>query len=267
MKFIKPVCLHARDEIEAFLHRQPFVHLYELGDLDDFFWSYTIWYALKDSDSIRQIVLLYTGAELPVLLGFSEDGDEMSKLLRSILHLLPKRFYAHLSSNTVAVFAQDYQIHSHGTFYKMALTNPSCLDKVATYSVEQLSHSDVHDLEALYQISYPGNWFDPRMLETGHYYGVRQGSALVSVAGVHVYSPQYRVATLGNVTTHPDFRHQGLATKVCAKLCQSLLGSVDYIGLNVKADNTGAISCYQRLGFEKIAVYGEYTLDLTTILS
>jgi ribosomal protein S18 acetylase RimI-like enzyme len=37
---------------------------------------------------------------------------------------------------------------------------------------------------------------------------------------------------------------------------------VDYIGLNVKADNTGAISCYERLGFEKIALYGEYTLEL-----
>lgn len=267
MQFIKPVCLHGKDEIEAFLRRHPFLHLYEIGDLDDFFWSYTNWYALQDSDSIRQIVLLYVGAELPVLLGLTEgSGEQMSELLHSLLHLLPKRFYAHLSSNPVEIFAKDYQIQSHGIYHKMGLTNllylNSYLNKVDTSSVEQMSHSDLQELEALYHVSYPGNWFDPRMLETGHYYGVRQGSALVSVAGVHVYSPKYKVATLGNVTTHPNFRKQGLATKVCAKLCQSLLDSVDYIGLNVKADNTGAISCYERLGFEKIAVYGEYTLEL-----
>jgi GNAT superfamily N-acetyltransferase len=263
MQFIKPVCLHKKDEIEAFMRRHPFLHLYELGDLDDFFWSYTIWYALQDSDSIRQILLLYTGAELPVLLALTEEvGNEMSQLLHSVLHLLPKRFYAHLSTHTVEIFARDYQIQSHGIYQKMGLRNFAYLEQVDVCHVQQLSKSDVQELEALYKIAYPGNWFDQRMLETGHYYGIRQESALVSVAGVHVYSPQYKVAALGNVTTHPDFRKQGLATKVCAKLCQSLLGSVDAIGLNVKADNTGAISCYERLGFEKIAIYGEYTLEL-----
>ncbi|MBW4633673.1 MAG: GNAT family N-acetyltransferase [Iphinoe sp. HA4291-MV1] len=260
---MKSVCLHKKDEIEAFLRHHPFLHLYEMGDLDDFFWSYTIWYALQDSNSIRQIVLLYIGAELPVLLGLTEgSGEEMSELLQSILHLLPKRFYAHLSNSIVETFAKDYQIQSHGIYNKMGLTNLSSLNKVDTSFVEQMSQSDLQELETLYQISYPGNWFNSGMMETGHYYGVRQGSALVSVAGVHIYSPQYRVAALGNVTTHPNFRKQGLATKVCAKLCQSLLNSVDYIGLNVKADNTGAISCYEKLGFEKIAVYGEYTLEL-----
>jgi hypothetical protein len=100
MQFIKPVCLHKKDEIEAFMRRHPFLHLYELGDLDDFFWSYTIWYALQDSDSIRQILLLYTGAELPVLLALTEEvGNEMSQLLHSVLHLLPNPISRNLSKN------------------------------------------------------------------------------------------------------------------------------------------------------------------------
>src|SRR5438093_529591 len=81
------------------------------------------------------------------------------------------------------------------------------------------------------------NWFDPRMLETGHYYGIRQDGTLLSIAGVHVYSPRYRVAALGNITTRPAARGHGLATLVTAKLCQELLRSVDEIGLNVRADN------------------------------
>src|SRR5207248_2709826 len=123
---------------------------------------------------------------------------------------------------------------------------------VNTSNVVPLSVSDVQEIEALYQVSYAENSFDPRMLETGYYYGMRHDNTLVCVAGVHVYSPKYRVAALGNVTTHPDFRGRGLATAVCAKLCQELLRTVDHIGLNVKADNVSAIACYKRLGFECI---------------
>ena len=88
-----------------------------------------------------------------------------------------------------------------------------------------------------------------------------QGEELMSVAGVHVFSRRYRVAALGNIATHPQARGKGLARVVTAKLCQELRGEADHIGLNVKDDNAGAIACYERLGFERCAVYGEYTLE------
>jgi predicted GNAT family acetyltransferase len=52
-----------------------------------------------------------------------------------------------------------------------------------------------------------------------------------------------------------------LAKRVTARLCQSLLDQVCHIGLNVKADNLSAISCYRRLGFEPIASFGEFTIE------
>jgi len=39
-------------------------------------------------------------------------------------------------------------------------------------------------------------------------------------SGVHVYSQCYKVAALGNITVHPNFRGQGLGTILCARLCQ-----------------------------------------------
>ena len=259
---MKVMCLHSQQEIEAFLRRNPFLHLYSLGDLDDFFWPYTTWYALKEQQQITQLALLYSGTSLPTLLGLTEEPtDRMRELLQSILHLLPVRMYAHVSGNLATVFADDYHLHSHGIHYKMALIYKAQLETIDTARVVPLSISDVDELEALYRLSYPGNWFDPRMLETGCYYGIRQEKVLVSVAGIHVYSPHYKVAALGNVTTHPAYRGKGLATAVCAKLCQSLLQTVDYIGLNVKADNHSAIRSYGRLGFEYIATYEECALE------
>ena len=257
------VCLHDKQEIEVILRGNTFLHLYEIGDLDDFFWQYTTWYALKEQQRIAQVALLYSGIGLPVLLGITEEpGDRMHALLSSVNHVLPRRFYAHLSEGLASVFAHDYQIESHGIHYKMALVDKALLDTVDDANVVPLTVADLPDLEALYRASYPANSFDPCMLETGRYYGIRDGRTIVSVAGIHVYSPRYRVAVVGNVTTHPDYRGLGLGTAVCARLCKELLREVDHVGLNVKADNASAIASYVRLGFERIAAYEEFSLEL-----
>ena len=100
------------------------------------------------------------------------------------------------------------------------------------------------------------------MLETKQYYGIRQSGELVSAAGVHVYSRRYKVAALGNITTHPKYRGRGYGRTVTAKVCNSLLHDIDDVGLNVKADNTSAIMCYERLGFEVVDSYGEFEVEL-----
>jgi len=108
-----------------------------------------------------------------------------------------------------------------------------------------LTEKDIADILELYKISYPGNWFDERMLKTQKYFGIRQQNRLISVAGIHVYSQKYNVAALGNICTHPDFRGKGWGRAATAKLCKSLLQEIEHIGLNVKADNKTAISLYE----------------------
>lgn len=239
------------------------MRLYELGDLDDFFWPYTTWYALAEHDQIRQLVVLYTGSSFPTLLGLSaEPLEPMRQLLGELLPILPRRFHAHLSGDLVEVLAGDYRIHAHGPLLRMSFADPSQLKAVDTSVAERLTPADTAELRELYRVSYPDNWFDPRMLETGQYYGVRRKGQLAGVAGIHVYSPRYGTAALGNITTHPAFRSQGLATAVCARLCQSLLEQVTNIGLNVRTENQAAIGCYRRLGFRPIATFGEYTLEV-----
>ncbi len=258
------ICLHSRDEIAAFLQRDPALHLYELGDLDDFFWPYTTWYAFQEGGSIVALALLYAGSDPPVLLalGAPEEREVLAGLLRGLQGVLPRRFYAHLSPGLAEDLAADYRVEPHGRHLKMVLADRTRLDQVDTAAVVQLAPDDLPELEALYEAAYPGNWFDPRMLETGHYYGLRQGAGLVCAAGVHVYSPTYGVAALGNITTHPASRGQGLATRVTARLCRALLETVAVVGLNVKEDNGAAIACYRRLGFTEVGGYEELTLEV-----
>ncbi len=258
---MRAVFLHDKHTIATYLRRDAALHLYALGDLDDFFWPYTVWYGLLDGEGLCAIALLYTGGDLPALLATGRSpATALGTLLQQVKHLLPRRFYGHLSPEARDALTADYALEPHGPHLKMCLSDPSCLEGVDISGVERLTPAATAELVAFYARSYPGNWFDPRMLETGQYFGIREHDDLVSVAGVHVYSEAYRVAALGNITTLPTARGRGLATTVTAALCRSLLKTVDLVGLNVHAENTAAIACYRRLGFTIAAEYGEFLL-------
>lgn len=252
-----------REAIAAFLRRRPAVHAYELGDLDDFFWPHTRWLAWQPAGRIEQLALLYSEPEPPVLLAFAEEpSSSMSALLTSIAPDLPPRLYAHLTPGLLDALAprlvpeRDAALH-----LKLGLAEPARLARYDTDGVERLSPDDLPEVEAFYARAYPGTWFQPRMLETRRYVAIRRDRDLACVAGVHVWSPTWGVATLGNVATVPEARGAGLAAAACAGLCRLLLeDGIDVISLNVHADNASAIRAYEKIGFTHAADYVEVAL-------
>jgi ribosomal protein S18 acetylase RimI-like enzyme len=255
--------LHDRDAIAAFCRRRAAVHAYELGDLDDFFWPHTRWFAWERDGEPAQLALLYTEHELPVLLALAEEPvEEMGRLLVELLRRLPARLYAHVSPSLAGVLQRRYTIEPHGPHLKMALARPELLDGRASPDAVLLGPDDLQELELLYSAAYPGTWFVPRMLKSGRYVGLRVGGRLACVAGVHVWSTRWGVAALGNVATLPELRGRGLAQVACAALCTVLLADgIETIALNVHAGNAPAIAAYCRLGFETVAEYEEVLLE------
>jgi ribosomal protein S18 acetylase RimI-like enzyme len=124
-----------------------------------------------------------------------------------------------------------------------------------------LGPGDRERLERFYAEAYPGNWFDPRMLETGVYRATVEQGEIVAAGGIHVFSPYHRVAALGNIAVHRAHRGRGLGATVTTAVCHALRAAgITHIGLNVKADNRAAIACYERLGFERCGAYDEFML-------
>ena len=251
------ICLHNKHRIEAFLRKNVYLHIYSIGDLDDFFWPDTLWYGWEQGGEIQAVALLYTASDDPTLLALSDRQDVMSELVLSIFHILPERFYAHLSPRVAEAVEQQCQIESYVKHYKMGLRNAVPLQVIDCSQAVRLTENDLVDMLGLYEEGYPGNWFNARMLQTKQYFGLRLKNRLLSVAGIHVYSEKYKVAALGNIVTHPDYRGKGFGKSVTAGLCQSLAGHVDNIGLNVKADNIPAIAMYEKLGFDIVGTYYE----------
>jgi ribosomal protein S18 acetylase RimI-like enzyme len=247
-----------KTEIATFLRQDPLLHCYELGDLAPFFWPHCRFWGYRKAGQLQALALLYEAMTPPTLLAFSEsDNGAMLALLGEMRPILPKRFYAHLSPGFEKLFSEDWKCNRGKTHLKMSLEDPDGLQRANAAEISRLEVSDLEALKRLYRF-YPGNWFDARMVQTGRYFGVWKKAELLCVAGIHVYSPEYRVAALGNITTHPEYRRLGLASATTACLCLDLLETVDHIVLNVKADNDAAIDCYRGLGFRTKGRFGEF---------
>ncbi len=247
-----------RSALEKYFRLDPPLHLYSLGDLDDFYWPRITCYGIQIGKALKNITPFYQGEDLPVLLAFGELDHEYIRQLQS---LLPDQFYAHLSPGLIKQFSDVYQIAEHGDHFKMVLTNSDPISRANTKNTFRLAGTDLAEVNELYEESYPDNAFDPRMLRSGQYIGLRHQGRLVSIAGIHTYSATYRVAALGNITTHPEYRGRGYSKAVTARLCQLLERTVDFIGLHVKCDNRLALSLYESLGFRISSIYGEFSLQ------
>lgn len=257
---LRPAIIHDKDTIEKYLRANEALNVYCIGDLDDFFRPFTIWYGLTDgAEKMRALVMLYTGGDMPALMAYrAYEGDALAELVSGISKILPAEFYSHLCAHSETALAERFNLEPHGRHLKMYLKDASMVPGGKDSEVRRLCAADAGKLLELYRDSYPGNWFDPATLATGEYFAMFAGADMVCAAGVHVYSKTYGAAALGNITTRPEYRGKGLAGRVTAALCRSLLEKVRLIGLNVDAGNAAAIRCYEKLGFAVAGEYGEF---------
>jgi ribosomal protein S18 acetylase RimI-like enzyme len=252
--------LHDRSALAHRFGRDPAMHLMELGDLDDLLWPHTTWYTLSEDGPVA---LLYAVGDIPTLLAFSRPGQaaELEELAEALLPVLPRRFFGHLTGAAGKRLESAYEVRSHATLLRMDLTGPqrAAEQPYGPWQPVALDRADLPEMLELFERAYPGNWFDHRMLDTGQYVGARLDGRLVSVAGVHVYSPVYRVAAIGNVATDPGARGRGASRACVAELCRRLSENTDHIGLNVRADNATARGLYRGLGFSEVTEFTEAT--------
>jgi len=207
------------------------------------------------------VALVYRGLAVPTLVGLTDDDPAALRRLLAEVEAageLPPRFYAHLSAGVEAALAGRHALELLGHNCKMALAAPVAGGPRADAAVIRLGPADAGEAVAFYAESYPASYFEPVNLERGPYLAIRDGRGLAAIAGVHVYSPVKRVASLGNIATRPDARGRGLARRVTAALCRLLQREIDVIGLNVRADNAPAIACYRGVGFEIRQAFDEW---------
>lgn len=248
-----------KKRLHKFFQADPVLYSYHIGDLDDFYFDHCQWAVCYGAKPIiTETILIYHGLATPSVIAFGQT-EQFGLLLNELISILPGKFYCHFQQPYSEIFKQQYKETPLGTHMKMRLDHP---DKLSIYSksdraITRLDSLHETALRDLYAKAYPGNYFDPFMLASGKYLGWFEDDQLAAVAGVHVHSDEYKIAVLGNITTDPEFRGRGLATRLTGALCHELVAENKLVCLNVKTDNTFAIKCYENLGFVKVHEYEE----------
>jgi ribosomal protein S18 acetylase RimI-like enzyme len=122
--------------------------------------------------------------------------------------------------------------------------------------VQRMLPVEIGELNRLYQLGF-ASWLPASAISDGLYFGQRVNGRLVAAAGTHVISPAAKLAVVGNVMTHTEFRGRGYATAVTGAVTAELLKFCDQVVLNVRADNPPALAAYRRLGYQVNVTFEE----------
>jgi ribosomal protein S18 acetylase RimI-like enzyme len=109
-----------------------------------------------------------------------------------------------------------------------------------------LGPADVPEMLDLAARTRPGP-FLPRTIEFGGYLGIRRGGVLAAMAGERLRPPGW--TEISAVCTAPEFRGQGLATRLTLAVTAAIRDRGDTPFLHASADNVSAIRLYSALGF------------------
>lgn len=240
-----------RPLLHDFLAQDRLYAAYAICDLEEREFGRTRWGAAYDGDELIAVGMEYTGPT-PQPLFVLGRPDGISAVLRDVIR--PRAAY--IAARTVMLPAVEahYRVDPGPQMVRMWVDRARFRPYPAT--VQRLLPVEIGELNRLYQLGF-ASWLPSGAIADGVYFGMRVNGQLVAAAGTHVVSPAARLAVVGNVLTHLDYRGRGFATAVTGAVTAELLRSCDQIVLNVRADNPPAINAYRRLGFIEHARFEE----------
>ncbi len=237
--------------LRSFLERDRLRAAYAVADLEESEFVKTRWgVATEDGEPIA--VVLEYGGLTPQPLFVMGDSDGIVAVLRDVIR--PRLAYLAADEAHLAPIAGVYRIDSGPPMVRMWVNRQ--MFRPVQGPVQRLAPADIVDLNRLYGLGFAG-WLPAQSIANGVYYGVRIAGRMVAAAGTHVISPEGRIAAVGNVMTHIDFRGRGFAKQTTSAVTAELLRSCDEVVLNVRVDNPPALAAYRALGYRDYCRFEE----------
>ena len=112
--------------------------------------------------------------------------------------------------------------------------------------IVRLGDADATEMLALAQLTKPGPFSD-RTHELGAFFGVRREGRLTAMAGERMQPPGF--VEISGVCTHPDHRGLGFGAALTRLVTRRIQARGETAFLHVMADNAGALTLYEALGF------------------
>lgn len=237
--------------IRAYLERDRRYAAYAICDLEEHEFARTRWGMAWEDDGPIALVLEYNGPTPQPLFAMGRE-EGIAVILRDLIR--PRVAYVAVAGQVLAAIETAYRVDPGPSMVRMWVDRAHFQPYRAT--VQRLLPVEIGDLNRLYQLGF-ASWLPSTAIADGVYYGLRVNGQLVAAAGTHIVSHAARLAVVGNVLTHIDYRGRGFATAVTGAVTADLLRSCDEVVLNVRADNPPALNAYRRLGYREHARFEE----------
>jgi ribosomal protein S18 acetylase RimI-like enzyme len=232
-----------RGQLRAFLETERLLAAYAICDLEDREFGKTRWGGAFEGDRLVALALEYSGiTPQPLFVMGRHEGIEA--ILRDVIR--PRAAYVAALPDALSAVEASYRLDPGPQMVRMWVDRSRFRPYPA--DVRRLMPSDIGELNRLYQLGF-ASWLPSSSIADGVYFGIRLGGHLVAAAGTHVISRDARLAVVGNVLTHVDYRGRGFATAVTGAVTAELLRTADQVVLNVRSDNPPALQAYRRLGY------------------
>lgn len=231
--------------LRRFLEGDRLFAAYALCDLDVREFGRTRWGAAFDGEAVVAVGLEYAGPS-PQPLFLMGEPEGIAAVMRDVLR--PRAAYVACQVAALPAVEGLYQLAPGPTMVRMWVDRAAF--RPAPGATARLLPSEIGDLNRLYDLGLT-SWLPADAIASGVYYGIRIGGRLVAAAGTHVVSPEARLAVVGNVMTHRDYRNRGFAKMTTSAVTQELLRSCDQVVLNVRSDNPPALAAYVGLGYRE----------------
>jgi RimJ/RimL family protein N-acetyltransferase len=237
--------------IRAYLDRDRRYAAYAICDLEEREFARTRWGMAWENDTPIALVLEYSGPTPQPLFAMGRE-EGIAVILRDLIR--PRVAYVAVAPAVLPAIETAYRIDPGPSMVRMWVDRAHFQPYPAT--VQRLLPVEIGDLNRLYQLGF-ASWLPSTAIADGVYYGLRVNGQLVAAAGTHIVSAAARLAVVGNVLTHIDYRGRGFATAVTGAVTADLLRTCDEVVLNVRADNPPALNAYRRLGYREHARFEE----------
>ena len=247
-------------QIRAFLETDRKYAAYALGDLEAPYAQKSKWYGATMDDALEGIALVYSGLEPAAFFLMGSDAAISAMLLHSVG---PDEVYFNTRPEQQNLLETWYTVLKPTAMKRMQVTQsmfkPNAESK---FPVRKLETSDLEQINALFKLDEAQGErvlaLTADMVKDGFFYGIYLEENLIAAAGTHLVAKGARLAALGNVLTHPDYRSKGLGTATSNAVTAALLeAGIETVVLNVAEDNQAAIKIYERLGYRESGSFVE----------
>ena len=170
----------------------------------------------------------------------SSDQDVLEKELPA------DRSFFVLISREIAI-PDTMQVQFTLPLYQMVATKTVGAQHAHHTITKKLTDEDIPQMLELTAKTKPGP-FGQRTIEFGNYYGIFQGSQLISMAGQRLQTTDF--TEVSAICTDPEHLGKGYAAALTQAVCSCIYDAGKTPFLHVRQDNIGAIKLYEKLGFE-----------------